>query len=189
VLPDGVPVGAIGWAAEAGDTAVFAGRLSPEKGVDDAVRIAVGAGLRLDVYGAAYDPAFAAACRARWSRHPEVRFCGAVPRPLLWRRLARARALIAPSRWDEPFGLAAAEAQAAGTPVVAYRSGGLGEVVREGLSGFLVDPGDIDAATEALRRVGSAIYRADCRGHAERHLDIAATAAAHERLYARLPRG
>jgi glycosyltransferase involved in cell wall biosynthesis len=189
VLANGVPVDAIGWAAGAGDTAVFAGRLSPEKGADDAVRIALGAGLRIEVYGAAYDAAFAARCRARWSGHPRVRFCGAVSRRRLWRRLAQARALIAPSRWDEPFGLAAAEAQAAGTPVVAYRSGGLAEVVAEGRSGFLVDPGDIDAATAALRRVGSAVDRVDCRRHAERHLDITATAAAHERLYAQLLRG
>jgi glycosyltransferase involved in cell wall biosynthesis len=189
VLANGVPVEAIGWAARPGDTAVFAGRLSPEKGVDDAVRIALGAGLPVEVYGAAYDPAFAARCLARWSGHPGVRFCGAVPRRRLWLRLAQARALIAPSRWAEPFGLAAAEAQAAGTPVVGYRSGGLGEVVAEGRSGFLVDPGDVDAATAALRRVGSAIDRSDCRRHAERHLDIAATAAAHERLYAGLLRG
>jgi glycosyltransferase involved in cell wall biosynthesis len=189
LLANGVPVEAIGWAAEAGDTAVFAGRLSPEKGVDDAARIALGAGLPLEVYGAAYDPAFAARCRARWSAHPEVRFHGAVPRRLLWERLAQARALIAPSRWDEPFGLAAAEAQAAGTPVVAYRSGGLGEVVAEGRSGHLLDPGDVEGASAALRRVGSTIDRADCRRHAERHLDIAATAAAHERLYAGLLSG
>lgn len=189
VLANGVPVDAIGWTAGPGGTAVFAGRLSPEKGVDDAVRIALGAGLGIEVYGAAYDPAFAAGCRARWSGHPGVRFCGAVSRRRLWRRLAQARALIAPSRWAEPFGLAAAEAQAAGTPVVAYRSGGLGEVVAEGRTGFLVDPGDVDAATAALRRVGSAIDRADCRRHAERHLDIATTAAAHERLYTGLLRG
>jgi UDP-glucose:tetrahydrobiopterin glucosyltransferase len=188
VLANGVPVNAIGWDSRPSDTATFAGRLSPEKGVDDAVRIALGAGLRIEVYGGAYDPAFAARCRARWSGHPGVRFCGAVPRRRLWRRLARARALIAPSRWDEPFGLAAAEAQATGTPVVGYRSGGLGEVVAEGRTGFLVDPGDIEAATAALRRVGSVIDRADCRRHAERHLDIAATAAAHERLYTELLR-
>ena len=114
-----------------------------------------------------------------------MRFCGAVPRRRLWRRLARALVVIVPSRWDEPFGLAAAEAQAAGTPVVGYRAGGLAEVVADGSTGFLVEPGDVDAAAAALCRAGG-LSRTGCRRHAERHLDIAATAAAHERLYAEL---
>jgi glycosyltransferase involved in cell wall biosynthesis len=183
VLGNGVPVAAIGWEERPGESAVFAGRLSAEKGADDAVRIALGAGLAIDLFGSAYDVGFAAECRARWSGHPEVRFHGAVPRTRLWQRLAVARALIAPSLWEEPFGIAAAEAQAAGTPVVAYRAGGLAEVVADGRSGYLVAPGDVDAAASALGRVATGIGRADCRRHAERHLDIADTAAAHERLY------
>ena len=185
VLANGVPVGDIAWEPRPGEVAVFAGRLSPEKGVDDAVRIALGAGLDVEVYGGAYDTAFAERCRERWHDHPAVRFCGAVPRRRLWRRLARALVVIVPSRWDEPFGLAAAEAQAAGTPVVGYRAGGLAEVVADGSTGFLVEPGDVDAAAAALGRAGG-LSRAGCRRHAERHLDIAATAAAHERLYAEL---
>ena len=185
VIANGVPVGAIAWEGGAGDAAVFAGRLSPEKGADDAVRIALRSGLDVEVYGAAYDPAYAARLRERWRGNPSVRFCGAVGRRSLWRRLARARALIVPSRWDEPFGLAAAEAQAAGTPVVGYRAGALAEVVDEGRSGFLVEPGDVDAAAAALGRVGG-LSRQACRRHAEENLDIAATAAAHERLYAEL---
>ncbi|HEX3607874.1 MAG TPA: glycosyltransferase [Candidatus Dormibacteraeota bacterium] len=186
VLANGVPVAAIPWDERPGDAAVFAGRLSPEKGVDDAARIALGSGMRLEVYGDDYDPAFAADCRERWASSGAVVFRGPVSRRRLWRRLAGAAALLAPSGWEEPFGLAAAEAQAAGTPVVGYRRGGLSEVVAEGRSGFLVDPGDVAAGSAALLRVGREIGRADCRRHAERHLDIAATAAAHERLYARL---
>jgi glycosyltransferase involved in cell wall biosynthesis len=182
VLPNGVPVAAIGWDARPGEAAVFAGRLSPEKGVDDAIRIAVRSGLAVEVYGAAYDAEYAERCRERWRGHPSVRFLGAVGRRSLWRRLARALALLAPSSWEEPFGLAAAEAQAAGTPVIGYRAGGLAEVVAEGRSGFLVEPGDVAAAADALGRAGE-ISRESCRRHAEDHLDITATAAAHERLY------
>jgi UDP-glucose:tetrahydrobiopterin glucosyltransferase len=188
VLPNGVPVAAIGWDRRPGDAAVFAGRLSPEKGADDAVRIALRSGLAVEIYGAAYDADYAQRCRERWRGHPSVRFCGAVGRRTLWRRLARALALLAPSCWDEPFGLAAAEAQAAGTPVVGYRAGGLAEVVAEGRSGFLVEPGDVEAAAAALGRAGG-LSRASCRRHAEEHLDIAATAAAHERLYEALLSG
>lgn len=182
VLRNGVPVGAIGWEERPGRTALVAGRLSPEKGIDDAVRVALRAGLPLDVVGAAYDPAFAERCRARWAAHPSVRFRGSLPRHRLWRSLAEARVLLMPSRWQEPFGLVAAEAQAAGTPVVAYRTGGLAEVVAEGRTGFLVEPGDLAAAAAAVARVPG-IVRAACRRHAERHLDIAVSAVEHERLY------
>jgi len=57
---------------------------------------------------------------------------------------------VVPSRWAEPFGLVAAEAMMRGTAVVASATGGLVEIVRDGQTGFLVPPGDIDALTEAL---------------------------------------
>ena len=66
-----------------------------------------------------------------------------VPRTSLWEAMARAAVVLYPARWDEPFGLAAAEAQACGTPVVAFRRGGLGEVIVDGVTGFLVPPDDI----------------------------------------------
>lgn len=54
-------------------------------------------------------------------------------------------------RWDEPFGLVAAEAQMAGCPVAGYRRGALPEVVEGGVGGILVDPDDIDALSGAIR--------------------------------------
>ncbi len=77
-------------------------------------------------------------------------------------RCANAAAVLCPVDWDEPFGLVAAEAQACGTPVVAYRRGGLQDIIVDGVTGFLVEPGDIDAAAAALGRVGE-IDRTGCR--------------------------
>jgi glycosyltransferase involved in cell wall biosynthesis len=65
--------------------------------------------------------------------------------------LGRVDVAIVPSLWAEPFGLAAAEAMAAGVPVVAYASGALPEVV--GDSGVLVETGDVDALSTAIRRL------------------------------------
>ena len=56
----------------------------------------------------------------------------------------------APSVWAEPFGMAAVEAQMQGVPVVASRTGGLAEIVRDGLTGRLVEPGDVDGLAAAL---------------------------------------
>ena len=76
-----------------------------------------------------------------------------VPRTSLWEAMAGVAVVLYPARWDEPFGLAAAEAQACGTPVVAFRRGGLSEVIADGVTGFLVPPDDIGAAARAVSRV------------------------------------
>jgi glycosyltransferase involved in cell wall biosynthesis len=99
--------------------------------------------------------------------------------------LAGARAVLCPAKWQEPFGMVAAEAQAAGTPVIAYRRGALPQIIIDGQTGFLVPPDDVAAAARALRSVNS-IRRADCRRHATLDLNLDACLTAHERLYQRL---
>jgi glycosyltransferase involved in cell wall biosynthesis len=96
--------------------------------------------------------------------------------------MARAAVVLCPARWDEPFGMVAAEAQACGTPVVAFRRGALDEIILDGLTGFVVAPDDIDAAAAAVTRA-SLLSRSACRGHAEGHLDLELTLDAHEQLY------
>jgi glycosyltransferase involved in cell wall biosynthesis len=90
--------------------------------------------------------------------------------------------VLCPSKWDEPFGMAAAEAQACGTPVVAFWRGGLSEVISDGVTGFLVAPDDIAAAADRVRKCGG-ISRPACRAHAESHLDLERSLDGHERLY------
>ena len=101
--------------------------------------------------------------------------------------MARAAVVLCPALWDEPFGMAAAEAQACGTPVVAFRRGGLAEIVSDGVTGFLVAPGDLGAAADSLRKAPG-LSRAACRGHAEAHLDLERSLDAHEQLYRRVAR-
>jgi len=58
---------------------------------------------------------------------------------------------VVPSVWEEPFGFVAVEAMSAGRPVVAYRAGGLPEIIEDGVSGRLVPRGDVDGLTRAVR--------------------------------------
>jgi glycosyltransferase involved in cell wall biosynthesis len=182
VLRPGVATERIPWSATPGVGAVFAGRFSPEKGAVDAIAIARRAGMSIDLYGDAYDDSYAELEVHAPGGRPGVRVQPAAPRALLWRVVAGAAAVLCPANWDEPFGLVAAEAQACATPVVAYRLGGLQDIVLDGVTGFLVAPGDIDAAAAALGRV-SELDRTGCRRHAETHLDIETVLDAHERVY------
>jgi UDP-glucose:tetrahydrobiopterin glucosyltransferase len=185
VLPPYPSTRFIPWSGSGGQGALFAGRLSPEKGAAEAIDIARAAGLPIDVYGDVYDARYSqdeVDARRSW---PGVAIHGGVPRASLWEAMTRASVMLYPARWDEPFGLAAAEAQACGTPVVAFRRGGLSEVIVDGVTGFLVPPDDLPAATEAVSKAAG-LSRLACREHAVGQLDLGLSLDAHERLYRQL---
>jgi glycosyltransferase involved in cell wall biosynthesis len=185
ILPPYPPTRSIPWSGTAGQGALFGGRLSLEKGAAEAIDIARAAGVPIEVYGDIYDAGYSREQidpRRDW---PGVTVTQAVPRASLWEAMARAAVVLCPSRWDEPFGLAAAEAQACGTPVIAFRRGGLGEVIVDDVTGFLVPPDDVPAAAAAVSEV-SRLSRSVCREHAEARLDLQVSLDAHERLYRRV---
>jgi len=188
VLPPYPPTAVIPWTGTAGQGALFAGRLSPEKGAAEAIDIARAAGVPIDVYGDPYDAGYSREQIGPRRNRPGVAVHAGVPRTSLWAAMARAAVVVCPSRWDEPFGLAAAEAQACGTPVVAFRRGGLGEVIMDGVTGFLVPPDDVRAAASAVSQVAG-ISRMACREHAVGQLDLELSLDAHERLYRRVAGG
>ncbi len=183
VIRNGVPVGLIPWSDQPGDGLIFAGRLSAEKGAAVAIEIARQAGERIELYGAPYDEAYARDLRRRHEGEPGVTFHEPLPRADLWRRLASARAVLCPSDWDEPFGLVAAEAQAAGTPVVAFARGGLTEIIDDGVTGHLVESGNVAGAVAAMRSVAK-LDRRRCRQHAVDDLDLEVCLSGYEALYA-----
>jgi glycosyltransferase involved in cell wall biosynthesis len=188
VLPPYPPTGAIPWAGTGGLGALFAGRLSPEKGAADAIDIASAAGVPIDVYGDPYDLEYAGEQIEPRRTWPGVTLHPAVRRTSLWEAMTRAAVVLCPSRWDEPFGMVAAEAQACGTPVVAFRRAGLSEVIMDGVTGFLVPPSDVHAASEAVSKAAG-LSRLACREHAVSHLDLELSLDAHERLYRHLVGG
>jgi glycosyltransferase involved in cell wall biosynthesis len=125
--------------------ALIAGRISPEKGVEHAIAAARSAGLPVRVAGAHYDPAYEVDLSA-------VEAMGSVRRQELRRLMSRSAVTVCAVRWEEPFGMVAAEAQMAGCPVAAYRRGAMPEVIEDGVSGCLAEPDDIDSLTSAIRR-------------------------------------
>lgn len=181
VVRNGVPASRIpvrdhkaGW--------LFVGRLAPEKGVLDAVAAADRVGRRLRIAGPVYDAAYAERLWPHLARHDVL---GALPRAAVFEEMARAEVLLMPIAWDEPFGLTAVEAMAAGTPVVAYARGALPEVIADGVTGYLVEPGNVEALAAAATGAGQ-ITPAACRAWASEHFDIKRMVDEHVQLYATL---
>jgi glycosyltransferase involved in cell wall biosynthesis len=138
-------------AVESGTYALVVSRLVPEKGVDVAIEACRIAGVPLVVAGDGPEcDSLRAHAADAGDAAAAVRFVGHVDDAELARLRAGAALAIVPSRSAETFGMAAAEAMAAGLPVVASRVGALGELVSEE---GLVGPGDLDELAQAIGRL------------------------------------
>jgi glycosyltransferase involved in cell wall biosynthesis len=153
---------------EGTSTVVFAGRLSPEKGVDTLID-AVGrvTGLRLDVAGDGPDRDRLERTAARTATD-RVRFLGRVDADTVDALISEAVAVVLPSRWYENQPMIVLEAFARGVPVVATDLGGTPELVRHGTDGFLVGPDDPTGLAAALQALLDDPARARAMGKAAR---------------------
>ena len=109
-----------------------------------------------------------------------VRYVGPLDGDAKREAFARARGLLMPIEWPEPFGLVMVEALATGTPVIAFDRGAAPEIVEDGETGFIVD--DVDAMAAAIGRL-DAIDPRRCREAVEARFGVAAVCAAYEDVY------
>jgi UDP-glucose:tetrahydrobiopterin glucosyltransferase len=145
----------------------WAGRISPEKGLEDAALVAARLGLPLRVWGLREDGEYALAVE-RSVPAGTIEWRGFQPTERFQAELARCQVFLNTPRWNEAFGNVVVEAMACGVPVAAYARGGPGELVREGVNGALASPDDLDALAAAVERA-AAVDRAACRSWAETH--------------------
>lgn len=140
-IQHGLPVDLFRPSYGSGSYLGFLGRLTAEKGPEDAIRIARAAGRPLRI-AAKIPRAETAYFKKNLEPHVDgekVQLVGEVDDARKQPFLAEATALLFPIDWPEPFGLVMIEAMACGTPVIAYRSGSVPEVVDDGVTGFIVD--------------------------------------------------
>lgn len=152
---NGIPEDLFTFRQHGGSYLLFLGRISPEKGVEEAIRIAEQAGMAIRVSGK-IDKVDEDYFRERIKpllKQPFVEFIGELEQAEKDELLGGAYATLFPIAWPEPFGLVMIESMACGTPVIAYRKGSVPEVMQEGLSGFIVN--DLEEAVSAVERVGS----------------------------------
>ncbi len=134
----------------AGQTVVFLGRLVEDKGLADLLEAWDSSLGKLVVVG---DGPLRGEAEARAHRDPSVQVLGQLPWAECMEVLRSARAVVVPARSYEAFGLVVVEAFAHGVPVVATRLGALEELVDDGETGALVEPGDPEALRKALTLV------------------------------------
>jgi glycosyltransferase involved in cell wall biosynthesis len=129
---------------------LFAGRVTAPKGIDTLVRAASLVEAEFVVCGDGWGLAKAKRLARRLGVEQRVSFTGWLTPDELAEQYAEASLVALPSLWPEPFGLVGIEAFAAGRPVVASATGGIGDWLQDGLSGVCVAAGEADALAGAL---------------------------------------
>lgn len=174
--------------ADLGDFVLTLSRVCPEKGLHHAIAASERAGLACVIAGqvfpfAAHEAYFASEIAPRLGER--VRFVGPVGPAAKRALLRRARALLVPSTVPETSSLAAMEALACGTPVIAFAVGALPEIVAHGRTGFLVR--DVAEMADALAAAPQ-IDRAHCRAVARERFSLERMTARYLERYAQLAR-
>lgn len=159
----------------------FGARIAHEKGVLDAAEIAKRAGLPLHVFGRIEDKDDFDALMQRYEDY--IVYRGFLDKAGFIAEMRNARALLCTHRWLEAFGMVVIEALACGTPVVTYDGGGPKESLNDGVTGFVVKAGEVDAAVVAVGKLPQ-LKPQDCRAAAEELFDLAVHGARLEKWIA-----
>ncbi len=167
ILGSAIDIDRYDYCGQPNEELAWAGRISPEKGLEDAVAAAAGAGRSLKIFGKIEDHTYWQNIQQLITQSSSpVEYCGFLPTDQLQKSIGRAQALLVTPKWIEAFGIVAIEALACGVPVLAYRRGGLAEIVRSGKTGWLVDPDDVAGLVKAIAKIDP-IDRQYCRQQAE----------------------
>jgi glycosyltransferase involved in cell wall biosynthesis len=149
----GLPQDSLRPSYSPGNYLAFLGRLTEEKGPEAAIRIARATGMSLRMAAKiprANSGYFKDKLKPMIDGH-QIQITGEVDDNTKEKFLGDAAALLFPIDWPEPFGLVMIEAMACGTPVIAFRSGSVPEVIEEGVTGFIVE--SEDEAIQAVKHV------------------------------------
>ncbi len=181
----GLPLNQFSFHSGPGKYLAFLGRTSPEKGLDRAIEIAKRSGIPLKIAAKVdrVDREYFDSRIKPLLDHPLIEFLGEIGHDEKNDFLGNAIAVLFPIQWPEPFGLVMIESMACGTPVVAFPGGSVSEVMKQGVSGFVVP--DEDGAVAAVQRI-AAIDRGACRRYFEERFTSARMTQDYLNVYQKL---
>lgn len=158
------------YEAEHDEYLLFVGRIVPEKGIKEAVEIAQATKHRLFIIGPTYNDRNEAYERfVKPHLNDRILHLGFLEQQQVVPYYQKAKALLMPIQWEEPFGLTMIEAMSCGTPVIALNRGSVPEVVNHKKTGFVVHT--VSEVIKAVSKVHE-INSMDCRRHVEEHFSI-----------------
>jgi glycosyltransferase involved in cell wall biosynthesis len=181
----GLPADLYTFQETPGSYLAFLGRISPEKGIEQAIAIARQAGMPLKIVAKIdqVDRAYFQSVVHPLLDDPLVEYLGEMGDSDKNAFLGQAYALLFPLDWPEPFGLVMIEAMACGTPVIAYRRGSVPEVLEDGVTGWIV--AGQEEAVQAIARV-PALSRHRCRQTFEERFSVTRMTQDYVRIYQQL---
>ncbi|MGB7415502.1 MAG: glycosyltransferase family 4 protein [Thermosynechococcaceae cyanobacterium] len=184
VLGNGLDLSLYQFCADPSAGLAWLGRIAPEKALEDAVLAAALSGLPLQVLGHLQDQAYFDQVLAQ-APQGTVEYLGFLPTHQMQAVIRQCRALLVTPRWVEAFGNVVIEALACGVPVIAYRRGGPAEIIREGETGWLVEPDSVAGLVDAIANLPQ-ISRHACRQQAEQEYSLEALGDRAEQWFAKI---
>jgi UDP-glucose:tetrahydrobiopterin glucosyltransferase len=148
------------------------GRIAPEKALEDAVAAAQTTGMPLKILGQLQDVEYWQGIQRNFPDAP-MEYLGFQSTQEMQKILRECAALVVTPRWVEAFGNVLIEALACGVPVIAYARGGPTEIIRDGVTGWLVEPDSVAGLVAAIQKLDQ-IDRQACRNQAEQEYSLSA---------------
>lgn len=176
----GIDITQFPFTSTRGNYLLFFGRIHPHKGALEAIQVAKRVGIKLVLAGIIQDQDYFATKVEPYIDGTTVEYIGSVGPDQRAKVLGGALALLHLISFDEPFGLSLVESMACGTPVIAFGRGSMPELIRPGITGYIVD--DVDGAISAVAKI-DAIDRSACRSDVEERFTSTRMARDYLRVY------